>query len=180
MPKERRTCVVCGKVFDAYVYPYRPTEACSRVCKGRLHSQRFSGANSPAFLGGRKTLASGYVLSYAPNHPRAQHGYVFEHILVAERALGHYLPEGAVVHHRDEIKSHNENTNLVICQDNAYHNLIHGRMRMLEDRRLGGKVCGDCKARKPFTAFAVARSKPDGLQWRCRDCLSRCRQKVSA
>ena len=52
-----------------------------------------------------------------------------EHIIVAEKALGKPLPVGAVVHHMDENKLNNTPSNLVICQDAKYHNLIHQRMR---------------------------------------------------
>lgn len=46
---------------------------------------------------------------------------------VAEAALGKSLPKGACVHHVNEIKNDNTNSNLVICQDNAYHRLLHRR-----------------------------------------------------
>lgn len=52
----------------------------------------------------------------------------FDHVEVAERALGKPLPPGAVVHHVNEIKTDNRPENLVICPDRAYHNLIHARL----------------------------------------------------
>lgn len=55
----------------------------------------------------------------------------YEHILVAEKALGKPLPAGAVVHHVDENPTNNAPTNLVICPSHAYHLLIHQRMRAL-------------------------------------------------
>jgi hypothetical protein len=54
-----------------------------------------------------------------------------QHILVAERALGRPLPRRARVHHVDENRTNNEPTNLVICPDEAYHRLLHQRMRAL-------------------------------------------------
>ncbi len=67
------------------------------------------------------------------------HGYVriwtgknnedLEHHVVAERALGHALPAGAVVHHVDEDTTNNAPNNLVICQDDNYHKLLHARKR---------------------------------------------------
>lgn len=87
------------------------------------------GALNPRWKGGR-ILQLGYVLIKSPDHPRAnQGGYVREHILVAEEALGRPLPEGAVVHHVNEDPADNRPTNLVICQDQAYHKLLHQRMR---------------------------------------------------
>lgn len=49
------------------------------------------------------------------------------HRLRAEAALGKPLPHGAQVHHADG--SLDANAPLVICQDAAYHKLLHQRMR---------------------------------------------------
>lgn len=55
-----------------------------------------------------------------------------EHILVAERAFGSPLPKGAIVHHVDEDPSNNDPSNLVICENLAYHVLLHRRKRAYE------------------------------------------------
>ena len=52
----------------------------------------------------------------------------FEHVRIAESALGKELPAGAVVHHVDGSRDNNSNDNLVVCPDRAYHNLLHARM----------------------------------------------------
>ncbi len=114
-----------------------------------------------------------YIGLMCPDHPRAKEaGYVREHVLVAEKALGHYLPEGAIVHHVDEDVQNNKPNNLVICQDNAYHRLIHVRMRVV---RHGGnpntdKVCGGCSTAKSKTEFTKLRRATDGLSPFCSDC----------
>lgn len=65
-----------------------------------------------------------------PDHPGAYPGgRIYEHILVASDVLGKLLPPGAVVHHINEDRSDNRHSNLVICQDDAYHKLLHKRMR---------------------------------------------------
>lgn len=66
---------------------------------------------------------------------------IFVHILVAERVLGKQMPPKAVVHHVNEIKTDNRPANLVICQDHAYHKLLHQRT----DAK---KACGNANWRK--------------------------------
>lgn len=63
------------------------------------------------------------------------------HIFVAEKALGRALPVGAVVHHFNEDTMNYSNKNLVICEDRAYHNLLHVRQRALA-------ACGNPEYRK--------------------------------
>jgi hypothetical protein len=67
------------------------------------------------------------------------------HRLRAEAALGRPLPPGAVVHHTDGTKS--EASPLVICQNQSYHRLLHGRMDII---RAGGspethRICSRCQ-----------------------------------
>ncbi len=85
----------------------------------------------------------GYVLVKSLDHPTAhiKRGYVFEHILVAEKALGKFLPEGAEIHHVNGIKDDNRPSNLVICPDHSYHILLHVRMR-------AKTACGNANWRK--------------------------------
>lgn len=85
----------------------------------------------------------GPIKLQAPNGAgyRTARGYVvldvdgrknYEHIVIAERALGHALPPGAEVHHIDEDKTNNAPTNLVVCPSAAYHKLLHQRQRAFD------------------------------------------------
>ena len=89
-----------------------------------------------------KVDGQGYINIYQPDHPNTHNnGYIFEHILIAEKALGKYLPQGAVIHHVDGNRKNNSPNNLVICQDNVYHHSLHRRIRAL-------KTCGHVNWRK--------------------------------
>jgi hypothetical protein len=90
---------------------------------------------NPRWNGGR-IKKKGYISILMPEHSRADgQGYVSEHILIAEKALGKALPDGVEPHHVNEIKSDNRNENLVLCNDHKYHMLLHQRMRAY-------KACG--------------------------------------
>ncbi len=104
------------------------------------HNPHFSGPENHAWTGGRQVDPGGYVRIRRPDHPRARvNGYVHEHVLLVEEALGRFLPRGAEVHHADENKANNARGNLVLCQDRAYHALLHQRQRALD-------ACGDASA----------------------------------
>jgi len=90
--------------------------------------------------------------------------------------LGHALPARAHVHHVDGNGRNNAHTNLVICEDLAYHKLLHYRTKV---RAFGGnpnteKWCGDCHQIRLLTAFNVMRgNKSTGRQSVCRECSKR-------
>lgn len=112
----------CGCGLPVTITPQTTRKA------GRIAGQpcRFRKGHHPKSTG-RYVDSSGYVKVRKP----AGGGYMYEHILIAEKAVGHALPKGAEVHHVDENRSNNANGNLVVCQDRAYHQLLHRRMRRL-------------------------------------------------
>lgn len=70
-----------------------------------------------------------------------------ESIFLAEKVLGTPLPIGAIVHHLSGNKKDNRNANLVICQDRAYHALIHKRMRAVKNGYPANYLkCAYCKS----------------------------------
>jgi len=69
---------------------------------------------------------------YAPDSWRSNPlGYVYEHFVVVERAMGKRLRKGAEVHHVNGDRADNRNKNLVVCHDRPYHRLLHRRARLL-------------------------------------------------
>lgn len=95
---------------------------------------------------------------YAANRYVAVHVngvHLWEHQVVAEKALGHPLPPKAHIHHVDGNPRNNTPSNLVICQDAAYHKLLHRRARIV---KMGGNPntqawCGYCKRLRPIEEF---------------------------
>lgn len=97
----------------------------------------------------------------------------YEHVVIAEQALGRPLPRGAEVHHVDDTLTNNERSNLVICENRAYHKLLHARARVI---RRGGdprveKICGRCDRVLPLGLFYIARrNQPFGKTSYCKSC----------
>ena len=114
--------------------------------------QRFSLGHNRRFNNNKTRKCGKYSVIPVCGHPRgvSSREYVKEHILVAEKALGKPLPEEAVVHHCDEDGSNNKNLNLVICQDQGYHMLIHRRSRALRScGHADWMKCGRCGKYSP-------------------------------
>jgi predicted nucleic acid-binding Zn ribbon protein len=73
---------------------------------------------------------NGYILVYKPEHPRAMKGdnwdgYVYEHVLVAEKNINRFLSDDEAVHHLDGIKSNNRDTNVIVLLKSE-HARLHG------------------------------------------------------
>lgn len=132
-----------------------------------------------------KGLIKGQPCRFLPGHhplpPASEHTYRSRkignkktrvHRIRAEQALGKPLPVGAVVHHVDGSKS--ENSPLVICQDQAYHSLLHLRMKVFA---AGGNpntdlVCTKCRLAKPRDEFFVAKVQSvRGRSGLCKSCF---------
>ena len=121
------------------------------------------GRPSPAWRGGRSLDSNGYVGVWSPEHPRATaRNYVPEHVLVAEKALGKVWPANAMVHHVNGIRTDNRPTNLVVCESQAYHLLLHQRQRALDT--CGKPTWLKCTYCKEYDApqNLVIYKRPDG------------------
>jgi hypothetical protein len=91
---------------------------------------------------------NGYVMISTPggNH-RNKRGCMKLSIIIAELVWGKLLPPGAVVHHVNGIKDDDRPKNLVICENQAYHQLLHERIKAQEATGDPHKRrCKTCKA----------------------------------
>jgi len=69
--------------------------------------------------------SNGYVWVYLPEHPQAMsNGYIYEHRLVMERAIGRFLRDNEQVQHTDGDPHNNIISNLELWIDDPVEGLI--------------------------------------------------------
>jgi hypothetical protein len=163
-------CKQCGRHFEdrrSQNHTFVP-KYCSRECFFVAHT----GSANNLWKGGRsvpKTLGK-YVMVRGIRK-NGRRGAVKEHLLLAERALGHPLPSKAQVHHANGDSRDNSSGNLVICENAAYHRLLHARMKRLKDcGSLDKRRCLHCHLVKDKEAFTKSSLTWDGLDNYCRAC----------
>lgn len=101
----------------------------------------YKGANNSNWKGGRSVNFQGYVFLWSPDHPhKNKDNQVAEHRLIVESVIGRYLKPSEIVHHTNEKTGDNKKSNLVACENNTYHMLLHKRMRAYN-------ACGDPNAK---------------------------------
>ena len=94
-----------------------------------IHGHNGRGPLSACWKGGRQVSKKCIEVPCPHEHKARRRGLIKEHVLIVEKVLGRPLPTGVVVHHFDGNTSNNDNLNLVACNDQAYHRMLHGRTR---------------------------------------------------
>lgn len=75
-----------------------------------------------------------YLCTFSPNHPRAtKEGYVYTHVLVAEKMLGRFLTAEECVHHKDGEKYNNTEDNLMVFKTINDHSAFHKGVEAVKD-----------------------------------------------
>lgn len=104
---------------------------------------------------------NGYNEIKKPEHHRSHtNGYVYEHIIIIEQILGKPLNSPHCVHHINGIKSDNLHSNLIVCENEAYHKILHKRQRSI--KATGSphyRHCWDCKTWKHKSSFGVGQKR---------------------
>lgn len=97
----------------------------SKEAAAKGNANRPTMARSPSWKGGVSFVNERKCL-YLPDHPRAhKNGYVYEHIVIAERSLGRPLYLEEVVHHIDGDVANNDPSNLEVLPSQAEHIRLH-------------------------------------------------------
>ena len=151
IPKVAVTCKECGNIFFEHRCHAGRRVYCSVVCMeaSATHkadkSAHSKGNKNGNWSGGQTKHADGYVYELTTNHPFSSQSsnYVFQHRLVAERALRKSAPESSalvsiegqlylrpeyVVHHKDEVRDNNRPGNLMVMT-NSRHVKLHNALR---------------------------------------------------
>jgi hypothetical protein len=132
---EWRDCLFCRQNFWVVQSRLKYKKYCSKKCMTAFRKRKNLRSDNPNWRGG-KTVISNRPSLYIPEHPRStKDGYVYEHIVIAERAIGRYLKfirnghkDNEVVHHIDGDFKNNSNKNLLIL-NSWHHKSLHMKLR---------------------------------------------------
>ena len=126
-------CPVCGEPCTST--GRRKQKFCSFGCRVKAQAEPRGQRNGRIRYGSKGR----YYALLTPHHPHADgKGYVMEHRLVVEKAVGRFLTADEVVHHVDGDTRNNDMANLRLMAK-ADHDALHSRERWARARMQGVK-----------------------------------------
>jgi hypothetical protein len=153
-------------------WPICSIEGCGRKRKGyglcQLHYRHLKETGSPHLDKTPKRTIYVDPRGYASEG--TSHAMTYTHRLIVEKALKKPLRTDAPVHHFDNNKTNNVNTNLIACDSKSYHVLLHTRTKSF--RATGNpklRQCYICKNWKDPEHFYTR--KNGGHIAACKPCL---------
>ena len=110
------------------------SKSCASVRKGNMRKGCKDGPHKN-WTYAKRVNRDGYVVMYGGNHPYAEGRLMIaEHIMKMELRLGRRLRKGECVHHKDENKRNNADTNLEL-QQHAQHSRMHSLRSVAKRKR---------------------------------------------
>lgn len=141
----KRNCLVCNKEME--VLPSRDAKGIGKYCSYSCHNLAMAQQEHKTWADGNESFhTGGYVLIHEKMHPYSVASKVFKHRLVMEEKMRRevpshkflieicgdlYLRREIQVHHIDEIKTNNDEENLIACTA-AAHSDMHNDRPVLE------------------------------------------------
>lgn len=121
-------CLACGKKrWVQYANKQAAYLHCA-ICSYKGRQGR--GPNSASWKGGKIKSYWGYILIrlqpddfFSPMADKSS--YVLEHRLVVARRLGRNLQPWEIVHYKDHVRDHNEDSNLQLTSNDMHNGMTH-------------------------------------------------------
>ena len=120
-------CKICGRARWVSLCGGNPESSKCKSCASKQRRHR-RGEECPIWKGGRQQTKEGYIQVWvAPDDffasMRNKNGYVMEHRLIMAKRLRRCLHSWEIVHHKDHIRDHNEDSNLELIQEMQHRQL---------------------------------------------------------
>lgn len=126
--------------MEKYGIPCRTPGESLQIAHRQGRVPYIKGPKHYRWAGNTRLDGRGYILEREPNHPRASHGFVRQHILIWERHYGRPLPDDWVIHHLNGIGEDNRLENLLGCPRGNHHYALLMQALKTRIRTLEAKV----------------------------------------